>query len=40
MYHSPPGYTPGKDKISNLKIYMYPNVHSSTTYNNQDKAAT
>ena len=30
----------GKDKISSLKRYMHPNVHSSTSYNSQDMEAT
>ena len=34
------GHIPGKDKNSNLKRYMYPNVHSSTSYNSQDMEAT
>ena len=29
-----------KDKNSNLKRYIYPSVHSSTIYNNQDMEAT
>ena len=30
----------GKDVTSNLKIYIHPNVHSSTIYNSQDMKAT
>ena len=35
-----PGHISGKDKNSNLKRYMHPNVHGSTIYNSQDMDAT
>ena len=34
------GYISGKSENANLKRYMHPNVHSSTTYNIQDMEAT
>ena len=33
------GILSGKDKSSNLKRYMHPNVHCSTVYNSQDMEA-
>ena len=30
------GYTPRKEKNSNSKKCMHPNIHSSTIYNSQD----
>ena len=38
FYNPTPGHISGK--ISNLKWYMHPNVHSSIIYNNQDMEAT
>ena len=35
-----PGHISGKDKSSNLKRYIHPNVHSGTIYNSQDMEAT
>ena len=35
-----PGHISGKDKNSNLKRYMHPNVHCSTVYNSQNMEAT
>ena len=37
--NSTPGYVSRRNKNTNLKIYMHPNVHSSTIYNNQDMEA-
>ena len=34
-----PGHISRKDKNSNSKNYIHPNVHSSTVYNNQDMRA-
>ena len=34
-----PGHIPGKDRSSNSKRYMYPNVHGSTILNSQDMEA-
>ena len=34
------GHISGKDKNSNSKRYMHPNVHSSIIYNSQDMEAT
>ena len=31
-----PGYISGKNENTNLKKYMYPNVHSSIIYNSED----
>ena len=33
-------YISRKNENSNLKTYMYPRVHCSTTYNSQDMATT
>ena len=33
-------FSSGKDENSNLKRYMYPKVHSSIIYNNQDMKTT
>ena len=35
-----PGYVSGKNKNTNSKHYMHPNVHSSIVYNNQEIEAT
>ena len=35
-FNPTPGHRSGKDKNSNLKRYMHPNVHSRTIYNSQD----
>ena len=35
-----PGYISEEKKNTNLKRYMYPNVHSSIIYNSQDMEAT
>ena len=35
-----PGHISGKDKNSNSKRYMHPNVQSSTIYNSQDMEPT
>ena len=40
IYNPTPGHISGKDKNSNLKRYMYPNVHSNAVYNSQDMEAT
>ena len=37
--HSTPRCIFGKNENSNLKRYIYPNVHSSTIYNSQDMEA-
>ena len=34
--YSTPGYTSRKEKNSNSKKCMHPNIHSSTIYNSQD----
>ena len=39
-YDSGPGYISGQNESTNWKIYMHPNVHSSTIYNSQDMEAT
>ena len=38
--NSTPGYISEKNKTTNLKRYMHPNVHSSIIYNYQDMEAT
>ena len=38
--NSIPGYISKENECSNSKIYIYPNVHSSITYNSQDMEAT
>ena len=37
---STPEYISRKNKNTNLKRYMHPNVHSCITYNSQDMEAT
>ena len=38
--NSTPGYISRKNKIINLKRYMYPSILSSTIYNSQDMEVT
>ena len=37
--NSNPGYLSKENKNSSLKAYMYPHVHCSIIYNNQDMEA-
>ena len=38
--NSTPGYIPEENENTNLKRYMYPHIHSSIIYNNQDMEGT